>query len=83
MKFELYLELLFISFQSQNNSSSNANNSKVNEIDEALGIFFFGCNIPFNVVESIYFRKLITTLNPDYKLPTRKYLADALEYTVR
>lgn len=41
----------------------------------ALGEFFFGCNIPFDVVESDKFVNLIKKLRPAYKLPTRKTLS--------
>ena len=48
------------------------------EIDNALADFFFGCNIPFVIVESIYFRKLIQKLNPRYNVPNRKTLSTSL-----
>ena len=48
------------------------------EIDNALADFFFGCNIPFNIIESVYFKNLINKLNPDYQVPTRKTLSTSL-----
>lgn len=49
-----------------------------NVIDEALAKFFFGCNIPFSVVESTFFRDFVSVLDPTYKPPSRHYLADSL-----
>jgi len=48
--------------------------SSIEEIDVALGEFFFGCNIPFNVVESSQFKRFLQLLNPNYNPPTRKRL---------
>lgn len=58
------------------NSSDDVDN--LNRIDEALAKFFFGCNIPFTVVESIYFKNFVSILNPAYKLPTRKTLSTSI-----
>ncbi|XP_015115596.1 uncharacterized protein LOC107040163 [Diachasma alloeum] len=52
----------------------HTNNSR---IDEALAEFFFGCNIPFNVVES-EFKKFIKLLNSSYLIPSRKKLSTKL-----
>lgn len=43
-----------------------------------LSLVFFCCNIPFRVVESVYFKNLMTKLKPDYKPPSRKYLSNNL-----
>lgn len=40
--------------------------------------FIFGCNVPFNIVESHYFIKFVSTLNSSYKPPTRKTLSTTL-----
>lgn len=48
------------------------------KIDEALSEFFFGCNIPFSVIESEHFRKFVSVLKPTYKVPTRKTLSNTL-----
>ena len=41
-------------------------------------MFFFGCGIPFNVVESDHFFKFVHKLNPNYKLPSRKTLGGSI-----
>lgn len=48
------------------------------DMDRMLAYFFFGCNIPFNMVESPWFIQFIEKLNPDYSPPNRRYLADVL-----
>ncbi|XP_024893627.1 uncharacterized protein LOC112468603 [Temnothorax curvispinosus] len=58
------------------NSSTNKNtciNKK--EIDLALGEFFFGCNIPMNVVKSPRFKRFLQLLNSSYLPPTKKSLS--------
>ena len=40
--------------------------------------FFYGCNIPFSVVEHPLFKELLQHLRPGYQLPTIKSLADKL-----
>jgi len=52
--------------------------SSIEEIDVALGEFFFGCNIPFNVVESSQFKRFLQLLNPNYNPPTRKRLSKVI-----
>lgn len=49
-------------------------------LDEKLCDFFFGCDIPFAVVESTNFRNLVAALRPSYasKLPSRQKLATEL-----
>ncbi|XP_051164791.1 uncharacterized protein LOC127283757 [Leptopilina boulardi] len=46
--------------------------------DLQLGMFFFGCNIPFAVVESDFLKKFVKTLNPNYSPPTRKTLSNSI-----
>ena len=50
----------------------------LSETDEQLGLFFFGCGIPFHVVESEYFLNFISSLNSNYKPPTRKTLSGTI-----
>lgn len=54
----------------------NQENSLI--IDEALGRFFFGCNISFSVVESDYFKKFVKALNSNYKPPSRVTLSGSI-----
>lgn len=48
------------------------------EIDTALAILFFGCNLPFNLVDSRYFKDFLETLNPEYVPPGVKRLKTTL-----
>lgn len=72
-------------------TSSRRNNSLRNFMDhltkheetllnESLGEFIFGCNVPFVVTESVYFKNFIKTLRPAYaeRLPSRKTLATTI-----
>lgn len=45
-----------------------------------LSTFFYGCNIPFNVVESDHFKNLMSFLRPSLQqyIPSRKHLAGKL-----
>lgn len=54
-----------------------APNKKV-EIDIALSKLFFGCNLPFSVVESQYFKDFLKTLNDEYVPPGAKRLKTTL-----
>ncbi|XP_023289085.1 LOW QUALITY PROTEIN: uncharacterized protein LOC105698927 [Orussus abietinus] len=47
----------------------------MSKIDKALGLLFFGCNIPFAVVELNHFFNFIKLLNPNYIPPMRKTLS--------
>lgn len=47
-------------------------------LDLLLAEFFFGCNIPFRVVESKYFKKFVNALRPAYNPPHRRLLAGNL-----
>lgn len=40
-----------------------------------MGDFFFGCNIPFSVVESQHFQEFCVALRPAYHPPSRKLLS--------
>lgn len=48
------------------------------DIDEAVAAFFFGCNIPFDVVESEHFKKLVDILRPSYSPPDKESLSNML-----
>lgn len=63
-------------FNLKNFVSGNGFDQKL--IDDLLGDFMFGCNIPFIIVKSAYFKKLLFALNPNYKPPSRKTLADTI-----
>ena len=41
-------------------------------------MFFFGCGIPCNVVESDHFFKILHKLNPSNKPPSRKTLGGSI-----
>lgn len=47
-------------------------------IDSLLAEFFFGCNIPFQVVDSKFFKKFVNALRPAYNPPHRHLLAGKL-----
>lgn len=55
-----------------------AADASVDDIDIALGMFIYGCNIPFNVVESKYFKEFVAVLNTSYKLPNRKTFSNTI-----
>ena len=48
------------------------------KIDEAVAECVFGCNLPFAIVEHPLFRKMLETLRPGYKPPSRKTLSNGL-----
>ncbi|OXU20709.1 hypothetical protein TSAR_000817 [Trichomalopsis sarcophagae] len=48
------------------------------KLEMALAKFFIGCNIPFSVAESSYFKKLCLTLNPNAKIVSSDQLSGAL-----
>lgn len=53
--------------------------TEVENINSALARFFYGCNIPFSVIESDLFKDLLKILRPaDNNPPTRKTLATTL-----
>ncbi|KAF0709531.1 Uncharacterized protein FWK35_00029943, partial [Aphis craccivora] len=43
-----------------------------------LAKLFFGCNIPFTVVDSMHFKNFCKALRPSYKPPSRKVLSGRL-----
>lgn len=62
------------------NYFDHVNKKEIDTITEKLGNFFFGCNIPFNVVTSKHFKDLIKSLRPAYvpHLPGRKKLSTSI-----
>lgn len=46
-------------------------NSEIDFVNFKLGKLFFGCNIPFSVVESVHFKEFCQSLRPAYKPPSR------------
>lgn len=53
---------------------------EIEDLNEKLASFFFGCNIPFNVIDSEHFKNFIKSMRPSYaeKLPGRKALSTSL-----
>lgn len=47
-------------------------------LDEIIAEFFFGNNIPFSVVESSTFRKMVKKFRPSYVPPSRRNLSSKL-----
>lgn len=62
-----------INHQQPTPATSVSNSTKV-EIDSALSIFIIGCNLSFDMLDSDHFRKFVSSLNPNYKIPTSKSL---------
>lgn len=54
------------------------------ELNETLAEFIFGCNLPFTVTESVYFKRFVAKLRPSYhsKIPSRKTLSTTLLNTI-
>lgn len=48
------------------------------KLDTLVAESFYGCNIPFHVADSIYFKKLLKALRPAYNPPHRRLLAGKL-----
>ncbi|XP_015121555.1 uncharacterized protein LOC107044269 [Diachasma alloeum] len=64
---------------SQNSSTKKSTLRALNsEVDEALMELLSGCNLPFSVVESKFFKRFANLLNPSYKIPSRKKVATKL-----
>lgn len=47
-------------------------------LDHLLAEFFYGCNIPFQVIDSKFFKKFVHALRPAYNPPHRHLLAGKL-----
>lgn len=45
---------------------------EIDSVNYKLGKLFFGCNIPFSIVESEHFKDFCQALRPAYKPPSRK-----------
>lgn len=52
--------------------------AQLQHIDDSLSLFLFGCKEPFTIVESQYFKDFVHSLNPEYKIPSRKTVASTL-----
>lgn len=52
-------------------------NKENDEIDDALAAFVYACNLPFDVIESSYFKKFVGKLNRNYakKIPSKRKLS--------
>lgn len=48
------------------------------KLDGLIADFFYGCNIPFNVADSIYFKNMVKGFRPAYDSPNRRKLAGPL-----
>lgn len=48
------------------------------KLDISLAKFFYGCNIPFDVVENSYFKNFVKSLCPSYYPPTKAALSSIL-----
>lgn len=48
------------------------------QLDSLVSMFFYGCNIPFQVADSIYFKRLVKALRPAYEPPNRRQLSGKL-----
>ncbi|XP_051156204.1 uncharacterized protein LOC127278512 [Leptopilina boulardi] len=59
-------------------STPSCSSSTLSELDELLATFFVGCNVPFSVVESTFFRNFVKKLNPDYRPPCRNTLSNTI-----
>ncbi|KAJ8910589.1 hypothetical protein NQ315_013558, partial [Exocentrus adspersus] len=56
-------------------SMSRAENEHINK---TCGKLFFGCNIPFSVIDSDLFKNFVQSLRPSYRPPCRKTLSNSL-----
>ncbi|XP_011685453.1 PREDICTED: uncharacterized protein LOC105448508 [Wasmannia auropunctata] len=66
--------------ESLNSFLDKVSDKELNELHTKLCSFFFGCNIPFNVIESDHFKNFVKALRPAYRLhlPGRKALSSTL-----
>ena len=55
--------------------STKLEKGRIEEIDRAITKAFIMCNIPFNVIENLWFIDLIKTLQPAYNAPSRRILS--------
>lgn len=56
----------------------NVKPAETEKLHKLAAEFFFGCNIPFNVADSIYFKNFVKALRPAYKPPNRRLLGGKL-----
>lgn len=57
--------------ESSSNFIDKVSDEELDEIHTKLCSFFFGCNIPFNVIESDHFKNFMKILRPAYALCLR------------
>lgn len=48
------------------------------KFDSLAALFFYGCNIPFRVSDSVHFKNFVKALRPAYTPPNRRALANQL-----
>lgn len=48
------------------------------QLDFTLGMLFIGGSLPFNLVDSIYFKTFVNLLDPEYKIPCRQTLSTTI-----
>lgn len=65
------------------NFLDNVTAADATTIDTAIAEFFYGCNIPFAVADSVYFKKMLQAIRPAYVPPNRKKIAGPLLNTVQ
>lgn len=59
-------------------ASGKLSKEEKEEIHIFTAKFIFGCNLPFVIVENVYFKELVKRLCPSYDLPCVKYLSEGL-----
>lgn len=56
----------------------NVKPAESQKLDSLAAEFFYGCNIPFNVADSKYFKNFVKGLRPAYNPPNRRQLGSKL-----
>lgn len=56
----------------------NVTPAEKEKIDMCVAEFFYGCNVPFAAIDSIYFKNLMKMLRPAYDPPSRRQLSGKL-----
>lgn len=54
--------------------SSKAKRQSSQSIDASLSSFLIGCNLTFDIVDSVHFKNFASTMNPNYDIPTSSQL---------
>ena len=57
---------------------STTNSKERESFDKVIALFFYSCNIPFNVADNQYFKNMVHLLRPSYKPPNSKLLGKRL-----